>query len=87
VTTTGNGILLSSKRGDVSAATLLSETPNEWVLKVEKREVRVSKTDQRQRAFRNMSDALEWSGAEPELIAHFVALDAAKGEVSSQEQS
>ncbi|WP_449103085.1 hypothetical protein [Pseudomonas extremaustralis] len=72
------GMLLASKSGDISAAKLISETPNTWVLEIEKREVRVSKADTRQRAFREMTDALEWAEADPELIEHFVELMAAK---------
>lgn len=72
------GMLLASKSGDISAAKLISETPNTWVLEIEKREVRVSKADTRQRAFREMTDALEWADADPELIEHFVELMAAK---------
>ncbi|EPG9766654.1 hypothetical protein M0K88_004921, partial [Escherichia coli] len=76
--TTATGMLLASKNGDISAAKLISETANVWVLEVEKREVKVSKKDTRQRAFRDMTEALEWAEAEPELIANFVALMASK---------
>ncbi|NBA95307.1 hypothetical protein [Pseudomonas sp. R5(2019)] len=77
-------MLIASKNGDISAAKLISETQHHWVLEVEKREVRVSKTDVRQRAFSDMSDALAWANAEPELIAHFVSLDAAKAPLDNQ---
>jgi hypothetical protein len=43
--TAAAGILLASKNGDISAAKLISDTPNVWVLEIEKREVRVSKGD------------------------------------------
>jgi hypothetical protein len=82
--TAAKGMLVASKNGDVSAAQLISETRHVWVLEVEKRELRVSKSDTHQRAFRNMSDALKWAGAEPELIAHFVDLDTAKAVPDSQ---
>ncbi|KAA8704139.1 hypothetical protein [Pseudomonas cannabina] len=78
------GMLLASKSGDISAAKLISETPNTWVLRIEKREVRVSKGDTRQRAFREMTDALKWAEADPELIQYFVELKAAKDSPSIQ---
>lgn len=71
-------MLLASKSGDVSAAKLLSETDNTWLLLVEKTEVRVSKSDSRRRAFDKMSEALEWAGADTELIEHFATEE--KGE-------
>lgn len=77
-------MLLASKNGDISAAKLISETRNVWVLEVEKREVRVSKGDTLQRAFSDMTDALEWAEADPELIDHFVELMAAKPSPCSQ---
>ncbi len=77
-------MLIASKNGDISAAKLISETQYDWLLEVEKREVRVSKSDVRQRAFSDMSDALAWTGAEPELIAHFVSQDAAKAPLDNQ---
>lgn len=82
--TTATGMLLASKNGDISAAKLISETANVWVLEVEKREVKVSKKDTRQRAFRDMTEALEWAEAEPELIANFVALMASKSNPDNQ---
>lgn len=85
--TTTTGMLLSSKNGDISAPKLISETPNVWTLEIEKREVRVSKSDTRQRAFREMTDALEWAEADPELIEHFVELMAAKAGPGNQVQS
>jgi predicted RNase H-like HicB family nuclease len=85
--TTATGMLLASKNGDISAAELISETDNIWVLEVEKREVRVSKGDTRQRAFREMTDALEWAEADPELIEHFVGLMASKAAPGNQEQN
>ena len=80
-------MLVASKNGDISNAKLIRETRNVWVLEVEKREVRVSKSDTRQRAFCDMSDALEWAGAEPELIEHFAALNAEKAAPVVQAQS
>lgn len=77
-------MLIASKNGDISAAKLISETQCDWFLEVEKREVRVSKSDVRQRAFSDMSDALAWTGAEPELIAHFVSQDVAKALLDNQ---
>jgi len=56
-------------------------------VKVEKREVRVSKADTRQRAFCDMSDALERAGAEPELIERFAALNAENAASVVQAQS
>ncbi|MBX8588582.1 hypothetical protein K5D56_04240 [Pseudomonas cichorii] len=76
--TTATGVLLASKNGDISAAKLISETPNVWVLEIEKREVRVSKRDTRLRAFREMTDAMQWVEADPELIEQFSQLMAAK---------
>jgi len=81
------GMLVASKNGDISVAKLISETRNVWVLEVENSEVRVSKSDTRQRAFRDMTDALEWAGAEPELIGHFAALTAEKSVPVDQAQS
>ncbi|MGG5276379.1 hypothetical protein [Pseudomonas syringae pv. coryli] len=81
------GMLLASKNGDVSAAKLISETPNVWVLEIEKREVRVSKRDTRQRAFREMTDALQWSEADPKLIEYFFQLKAGKAAPSNQVRS
>lgn len=78
------GMLVASKNGDVSAAKLIRETQNVWVLEVEKREIQVSKSDTYQRAFSNMSEALKWAGAEPELIAHFVAMDAGRAAIGNQ---
>lgn len=85
--TPATGMLLASKNGDISAAKLISETPNVWVLEIEKREVRVSKGDTRQRAFREMTDALQWAEADPELIEHFVQLMAGKAAPGNQVQS
>lgn len=82
--TTQKGMLLASKNGDISASKLISETRNVWVLEVEKREVRVSKGDPRQRAFSEMTDALEWAEADPALIEHFVELMAAKPSTRSK---
>lgn len=76
--TSATGMLLASKNGGISSAKLISETPNVWVLEIEKREVRVSKGDTCQRAFREMTDALQWAEADPELIEHFVQLMAGK---------
>jgi hypothetical protein len=80
-------MFLASKNGDVSAAKLISETPNSWVLENEKREVRVSKGDTHQRAFRKMTDALQWAEADPELIEHFVQLMAGKAADGNQVHS
>lgn len=80
-------MLLASKTGNISAAKLVSETDKAWTLLVEKNEVRISKTDIHRRAFSDMSDALKWAEAEPELIEHFVELDAkkpGKGEESTK---
>jgi hypothetical protein len=57
-------MLIASKSGNITAATLISEGDQEWCLLVEKREVRISKSDARQRVFEKMSDALTWVGAE-----------------------
>ncbi|MGZ0718442.1 MULTISPECIES: hypothetical protein [Pseudomonas] len=73
-------MLVASKSGDIAVAILVSETRSVWVLEIEKREVRVSKSDKRQRAFRDMSEALQWAGAEPELIAQFVHSEPLKQE-------
>lgn len=72
------GMLLASKNGNISAAELISETSEVWVLKVEKSEYRVSKSDSRQRAFKRMSEALQWSSNDQELIDHWVDRDAAE---------
>lgn len=71
-------MLLASRNGNISAAKLISESDNDWLLKVEKRQVRISKSDTHRRAFHNMSEALEWAGAESKLIEHFTELEAAK---------
>jgi hypothetical protein len=72
------GMLLASKSGNISAAELIGETNDVWVLKVEKSEYRVSKSDPRKRAFKRMSEALQWSSNDQELIDHWVARDAAE---------
>lgn len=77
-------MLISSKNGSITAAKLISETDEAWTLEVEKRKRRLSKTDSRQRAFNDMSEALRWSKAAPELIEHFAALDAQKVIPSNQ---
>jgi hypothetical protein len=66
-------MLIASKNGDITAADLVSETDKVWLLDIplEKRQVRISKTDTHQRPFNDMVDALTWAGAEPELIEHF----------------
>lgn len=64
-------MLIASKTGDICAAKLISETDAAWVLKVEKKDVRISKTDHHRRVFVEMADALKWAGAEQELIEHF----------------
>lgn len=69
-------MLVASKSGNISAARLINETDQAWTLEIENREYRVSKNDTQQRAFYAMSDALKWTGAEQELIEHFVALEA-----------
>jgi hypothetical protein len=67
-----NGILVSSKGGNISAATLISETAESWVVEIEKVCSQISKTDNGRRAFKKMSEALEWSGTkERGLIKHF----------------
>ncbi|WP_162874449.1 hypothetical protein [Pseudomonas viridiflava] len=71
-------MLIASKSGNISVATLISETDKAWTLIVENREVQVSKSDRRQRAFNDMSDALKWTNADKELIEHFLALDSGK---------
>lgn len=71
MTTPSKGLLLASKSGDITATKLIRETDCAWHLQIEGRDVRVSKTDPRRRTFENMKDALEWAGAEPELIAEF----------------
>lgn len=64
-------MLIASKNASITAAKLIGETDKEWTLEVEKCKRRLSKTDPRQRAFNDMSEALTWAGAEPELIEHF----------------
>ncbi|WP_054076205.1 MULTISPECIES: hypothetical protein [Pseudomonas syringae group] len=76
------GMLLASKNGNISASKLLNETDKAWTLEVEKRSVRVSKSDTYQRAFKLMSDALTWAGGDQDLIDHFRALEAEKSLVS-----
>lgn len=71
-------MLIASKNGDISVAKLIRQTNKAWTFEVERREFRVRKTDNYQRAFDNMSDALRWAGAASELIEHFVALEATK---------
>ena len=77
-------MLIASKSGCISVSKLVSETDNVWTLEVENSLHRVSKKDSRQRAFNAMSDALEWAGADQEMIDHFVALEAEKSAVSNQ---
>jgi RNA-splicing ligase RtcB len=77
-------MLIASKSGCISASKLVSETDKAWTLEVENSLHRLSKTDSRQRAFSAMSDALEWAGAEQEMIDHFVALEAEELAVSNQ---
>ncbi|WP_095158311.1 hypothetical protein [Pseudomonas sp. Irchel 3E13] len=79
-------MLLASKSGNISAAKLVSETDTEWQLQVEKRELSISKTDKQMRAFKDMSEALTWAGAEAELIEHFRAQDEAKADEGTQPQ-
>lgn len=71
-------MLLAIKSGNISASKLISETDTEWHLLVEKQAVTISKTDKHARAFRLMSDALKWAGAESELIEDFVQKEAAE---------
>lgn len=80
-------MLIASKNGSITAAKLISETDEAWTLEVEKRKRRLSKTDSRQRAFNDMSEAMKWAGAEPELIEHFAALTAGKAVPTDQAQS
>lgn len=80
-------MLVASKSGNISAARLINETDRAWVLVVAKREIRISKSDNQRRVFGDMSNALKWAGAEPELIEHFVAQEAAKAASGNQVQS
>jgi hypothetical protein len=68
-------MLLASKNGDIAAANLIRETKSGWLLEVEGRSVRVSKSCNNRRAYDLMSDALVWAGAEEELIAHFLEVE------------
>lgn len=72
MTATGTGVFHASKNGDIAAAKLIRESTNEWRVKVEKRELCVSKSDDRRRVFGKISEALQWSGADPDLLAHFM---------------
>lgn len=81
------GMLLASKNGSISAAELISETSDAWILKVEKAECRISKSDSRKRAFKRMSEALKWSSNDQELIDHWVARDAAESVPNSENAS
>lgn len=74
-------MLIASRSGTISAAKLITETDQAWLLEVEKREIRISKSDRHQRAFTQMDEALEWAGAEPELIEHFKQQGQTAGEV------
>lgn len=76
--TKNTGMLVASKNGNISASTLIKETRHTWILEIEKREVRISKADPRQRAFDKMSDALAFAGADGELIEHFAQEEAAR---------
>ncbi|OWJ92314.1 hypothetical protein B6S59_20905 [Pseudomonas sp. A46] len=80
-------MLIASKSGDIAAAMLIRETDKGWLLEVEKLEVRLSKSDDRRRAFEKMSDALTWAGAEQELIRHFTELEAAEADAAKKLQS
>lgn len=71
-------MLLATKGGTISASKLVRETDTEWHLLVEKRPLTISKKDKAVRAFQNMSDALKWTGADRELIDHFVQQEAAE---------
>ena len=71
-------MLLASKGGTISASKLISETETDWHLLVEKRTLTISKSDKANRAFVKMSDALKWTGAERELIDHFLETEAAE---------
>lgn len=64
-------MLIASRNGTISAATLTKETRYAWTLLDEQREVRISKSDTQTRVFSHMADALKWAGADLELIAHF----------------
>lgn len=79
-------MLIASKNGSITAAKLISETAEAWTLEVETRKRRLSKTDSRQRAFNDMSEAMRWAGAEPELIEHFATLTAGNAVSTDQEQ-
>lgn len=79
-------MLIASRSGNISAARLIKETDKAWVLVVEKREVCISKSDSRRRVFNDMSDALKWAGAEPELIEHFVVAQEASAKAAPGNQ-
>lgn len=64
-------MLIASRNGTISAATLIKQTRYAWTLLDEQREVRISKSDTQTRVFSHMADALKWVGAGPELIAQF----------------
>lgn len=75
---THNGVFVACKNGDISCAKLISETDKSWLVEIEKKQRRISKTDKRTTVFKLMSDALKWSCNDQSLIDHFVTLDAAK---------
>lgn len=76
-------MLLSSKCGDVSSALLIKETPKTWTIKVEGREIKVSKKDKKLQVFEKMSEALAWAGAETSLIDYFISIEAEEAEKKS----
>lgn len=68
-------MLIASKSGMIASANLISETDTAWTLLNDRNErVTINKTDERRRVFVEMADALKWTNADPELIAHFEQL-------------
>ena len=67
-------MLIASRNGTISAATLISETSKVWTLELdgESRTVLISKSDKHQRAFDLMSDALRWANSDKNMIQHFI---------------
>lgn len=67
-------MFIATRNGTIRAANLLSETPKLWALSLVEESciVRVSKTDQHQRAFELKSDALCWAKADRNLIQYYL---------------
>lgn len=80
-------MLIASKNGDIAAARLVRQADKSWLLEVEGKEIRLSKSDEKRRAFEKMSEALTWAGAGQELIRHFTELEAAEADAAKKLQS